>query len=77
MRSVPTNPFGEAMVHFGSDTAARRAAVAMGGVSGAVIGGAIWGLTYKQIGWWGIVLPLIGTAGGAAMWAALNVGAAR
>lgn len=77
MRSVPTNPAGDALIVFGTDAAARRAAIAMGGVSGAVIGGAMWGLTHQKIGWWGAVFPILGTVGGAALWAGLNVSATR
>ena len=74
MRSVPQNPAGDTLVaRFRTDAAARRTAIALGGVSGAVVGGAVWGLTHQKLGWWGLLFPLLGTVGGAAMWASMDI----
>lgn len=75
MRSVPTNPAGDVLAHFGSNAAARRTAIAMGGISGAAVGGALWGLTSNKLGWYGAIFPILGTVGGAYMWASMEVAA--
>lgn len=76
MRSVPQNPEAPA-IHFASDVAARRTAILLGGVSGAVVGGAAWAATHKHIGWLGVVLPVAGAVGGAYLWNAAGVGRRR
>jgi hypothetical protein len=78
MRSVPANPAAAGPAfQFTDDVTARRTAIVMGGASGALIGGALWGMLHKHIGRVGVVFPIAGAVGGAYLWAGSDVRAAR
>lgn len=78
MRSVPVNPVtGQPLFHFPSDNEARRTAILLGGATGALVGGAIWGLTRQTVGRVGLLFPIAGTVAGMLAWSPMGVPAVR
>lgn len=73
MRSVP-NP---SALRFTDDVSANRTAVLVGGMTGAFVGAALWGIAHKHVGWLGVAFPLAGAVGGTYLWAKSDVRAAR
>lgn len=68
MRSVP-NPSLPA-VRFGGGVTARGLPAALGATTGVLAGASLWGLTYREIGWVGVLFPLAGAVAGMYVWSA-------
>jgi len=71
MRSVPVHPqTGRPLVV--ANPAFRLDAILIGGGIGALVGGGVWALGRRYLGWAGVVLPLGGAIAGALVWNGLR-----
>lgn len=68
MRSTP-NP-SLPVIRFGGGVTARGRHAAFGATTGVLAGASLWGLTYREIGWVGLVFPLAGAVAGMYVWSA-------
>lgn len=73
MRLVPTNP----ALRMPGALQIQRQAMLMGGVTGALVGSAIWALARNKIGWYGVIIPIAGAGAGMVSWAAFERQAMR